>query len=188
MALSELLLNKISTPGLWFVKSRTISEDISQIIYDLAVSGALFLEIITSDKERIINSVISRITKDRLLNANDSYERFRIEDDLSHYYEYGTFSLWWENELNDYLPGGVFWGNQVWIHEYDSLFIENCVRETILLDDINSLYTQNYISLEGALRHTARRALQEKKTVFVFVHDNSSDLTNDFIRNRLINV
>lgn len=109
MALSDLLLNKTSTPGLWFVKSRNISEDISQIIYDLAVSGALFLEIYTSDKERIVNSVISRITQDLKRNASSPNERLWIEDDLSYYYEYGTFSLWWENELNDYLPGGVFW-------------------------------------------------------------------------------
>lgn len=30
MALSDLLLNKTSTPGLWFVKSRNISEDIAK--------------------------------------------------------------------------------------------------------------------------------------------------------------
>lgn len=186
MALSDLLLNKLSTPGRWFIKSRTISEDISQIIYDLAVSGALFLEIYTSNKERIINSVISRITQDLKRSVSSTDERLWIENDLSYYYECGSF--WIENELNDYLPGGVFWEGQVWIHDYDSLFIENSERETILLDDINTLYTQSYISLEGALRHTARRALQEKKSVFVFVNDNPSNLTNEFIRNRLINV
>ena len=99
MALSDLLLNKTSTPGLWFVKSRNISEDISQIIYDLAVSGALFLEIYTSDKERIVNSVISRITQDLKRNASSPNERLWIEDDLSYYYEYGTFSLWWRTHF-----------------------------------------------------------------------------------------
>lgn len=188
MALSDLLLNKTSTPGLWFVKSRNISEDISQIIYDLAVSGALFLEIYTSDKERIVNSVISRITQDLKRNASSPNERLWIEDDLSYYYEYGTFSLWWENELNDYLPGGVFGEGQVWIHDYDSLFIENSERETILLDDINTLNTLNYVTMEGALQHAARRALQEKKSVFVFVYDNPYNLTNEFIRNRLISM
>ena len=185
MALSELLLNKISTPGLWFVKSKTIVKDISQLIFDLAVNGAVYLTIYSSEKDSIVNSVLSMITKDRLQTANDSHERFCIEDDLSFYYECGHF--WIQEELNDYIPNGSFWEDQVWIYDYDSLFIENSGRETILLDDINMLNTQDYVSLEGALRHIERRALQNKNSVFVFVHDYSSDLTNGFIRNRLIN-
>ena len=186
MELSELLLNKISTPGLWFVKSRTIVKDISQLIFDLAVNGAVYLQIYSSEKDRIVNSVLSMITKNRLLTANDSDERFWIENDLSFYYECGHF--WKQEELNDYIPNGSFWEDQVWIYDYDSLFIENSGRETILLDDINTLNTQNYVSLEGVLRQTNRLALQEKKSVFVFVHDYFFDLTNGFIRNRLINV
>ena len=76
----------------------------------------------------------------------------------------------------------------MWIHDYDSLFIENSERERILLDDINTLNTLNYVTMEGALQHAARRALQEKKSVFVFVYDNPYNLTNEFIRNRLISM
>ena len=152
----------------------------------MAVSGALFLEIYTSNKERIINSVISRITQDLKRSVSSTDERLWIENDLSYYYECGSF--WIENELNDYLPGGVFGEGHVWIHDYDSLFIENSERETILLDDINTLNTLNYVTMEGALQHDARRALQEKKSVFVFVYDNPYKLTNEFIRNRLISM
>lgn len=186
MALSELLLNKLSAPGLWFVKSKTISEDISQLIYDLAVNGAVYLQIYSSEKDRIVNSVLSMITNDRLLNANDSDERFWIEDDLSFYSEYGHF--WKQEELNDFTPNGSFWEEQVWINDFDSLFLYNCNRaQAILIDDINDFKRDNEASSLNALRQTARHALQEKKTVFVFVHDNSSDITNAFISNRLIN-
>ena len=186
MALSELLLNKTSTPGLWFVKSKTIVKDISQLIFNLAVNGAVYFQIYSSEKDRIVNSVLSMIIKNLLLNATDSDERFWIEDDLSFYYECGHFRT--QEELNDFIPSGSFWEDQVWIQNFDPLFLCNCFREqVIIIDDLNVFERNNEALSINVLRQTNRLALQEKKTVFVFVYDNTTDLTNDFIRNRLIN-
>ena len=182
---TELLLNKLSAPGLWFVKSNTIVEDISHLICDLAVNGAVNLNIYSSEKDRIVNSVISMITKERLQNVTDSDERFWIEDDLSFYYECGHF--WKQEELNDYIPNGSFWENQVQIHDFDPLFVVNSEIETILVDGINDFKRNNEASSINALQQTHKLALQEKKTIFVFVSNNSLDLTNEFIRHRLIN-
>ena len=82
MALSDLLLNKTSTPGLWFVKSKDIIKDIGQQINNLAVNGGMFLQIYSSSKETIVNTVISITTKDRLLAVTDPADRFMIENDI----------------------------------------------------------------------------------------------------------
>ena len=189
MALSDLILKRTSQPGLWFVRSKYTTLDISKLVYDLAVKGSVFLEIYSSFKERIVNSVISMITKDRLRSTTNSDEHFYVENDISEYYERGFF---WCSELNDYLPNGVFWEQQVCIYDYDPLFIHNCSFETIIIDDIIGLddkyYDYNEVSKIHLLQQTERLALQDSKSVFVFVSDNTAILTNNFIRERLINL
>ena len=185
MALSDLLLNRTSTPGLWFVKSKDIIKDISQQINNLAVNGGMFLQIYSSHKERIVNTVISITTKDRLLAA-DSADRFMIENDISYYYDTGHFLV--QDELNELIPNGSFWAFQVMIQDFDPLFLDYCERgQVIFIDDINA-FNRNYeASLTDTLRHLNRLAIEENKTAFVFVQDNSSNLKKDFISYRLIN-
>ena len=189
MALSDLILKRTSQPGLWFVRSKYTTLDISKLVYDLAVKGSVFLEIYSSFKERIVNSVISMITKDRLRSTTNSDEHFYVENDISEYYERGFF---WRSELNDYLPNGVFWDQQVWIYDYDPLFIHNCSFETIIIDDINGLHDNffkyNVESRVNLLQQTEKLAIQKSKSVFVFVRDNTAILTNNYIRERLINL
>ena len=165
MALSDLILQHIPTMGLWFVKTRTTSIDISQLIYDLSVKGSVFLRIFSSDKERIINSVISMIIKDRLQEATCSYERVLIESGISYYHEFGFFDALLQ-ELNDYIMNGYFWEHQVYIEDFDPLFFENYETETILIDEIQVF---------------------NKKSIFVFVHEKSSIFADEFVLKRLIN-
>ena len=189
MALSDLFINKATQPGLWFVKSIYASLDITKLVYSLAVKGSMYLQIYSSDKERIVNSVISMITKDRLRSTTNPDEHFYVENDISEYYERGFF---WRSELNDYLPNGVFWDQQVWIYDYDPLFIHNCSFETIIIDDINGLHDNffkyNVESMVNLLQQTEKLAIQKSKSVFVFVRDNTAILTNNYIRERLINL
>ena len=186
MSLSEMILNKIPATGLWFVNTRATSIDISQIIYDLSVIGSVFLEIYTSDKERIVNSVISMITKDRLRSATDPDDRFLIEKSLSYFHDFGILNVFLE-DLNEYLPNGCFWEYQVRINDYDPLFIENCEFESILIDDLDVFNNQSDVATVSAMRQIEKLALQYKKTVFVFVSMNSSGLVNDFVLKRIIN-
>lgn len=189
MALSDLLINKATQPGLWFVKSIYTSLDIIKLVYSLAVKGSMYLEIYSSDKERIVNSVISMITKDRLSSTTNPDEHFYVKNAISEYYERGFF---WCSELNDYLMDGVFWERHVWIYDYDPLFIENSEFDTLILDDINGLddnyYKYNEVSKNNLLQQTEKLAIQKRKSVFVFVSDNTAILTNNFIRERLINL
>lgn len=185
MALSNLLLTKTSQPGLWLIKSRNSSMDISKLVFDLAVSGSMFLEIYSTDKERITSNVMSMIIKDRQSNTTDADNRFYVENDISDYYEHGSF--WIMPELNDFLPNGDFWERQVWIRDYDPLFIENSICKTILVDDVNTLNKHNEASFAYFLRQTNRLALQEKKSVFLFMNEYTSDYSGGFIRERLIN-
>lgn len=184
MALSDLLLNRTSTPGLWFVKSKDIIKDISQQINNLAVNGGMFLQIYSSHKERIVNTIISITTKDRLLAAH-SGDRFMIENDISYYYDTGHFLV--QDELNELIPNGSFWAFQVMIQDFDPLFLGYCERgQVIFIDDIN-VFKRNYEgSLTDTLRHLNRLAIEEQRPVFVFVHENASELKNDFISCRLI--
>ena len=186
MALSDLLLNRTSTPGLWFVKSKDIIKDIGQQINNLAVNGGMFLQIYSSSKKTIVNTVISITTKDRLLAVTDPADRFMIENDISYYYDTGHFLV--QDELNELIPNGSFWAFQVMIQDFDNLFLCNCEKgQVIFIDDIN-VFKRNYEeSLIDTLRHLNRLAIEENKTAFVFVQDNSSDLKKDFISYRLIN-
>lgn len=185
MALSDLLLNRTSTPGLWFVKSKDIIKDISQQINNLAVNGGMFFQIYSSHKERIVNTVISITTKDRLLAVTDPADRFMIENDISYYYDTGHFLV--QDELNELIPNGSFWAFQVMIQNFDPLFLGYCEKgQVIFIDDINA-FNRNYeASLTDTLRHLNRLAIEEQRPVFVFVHENASELKNDFISCRLI--
>ena len=185
MALSNLLLSKASQPGLWLIKSRNSIIDICQLVFDLAFMGSMFLEIYSSDKERIVNMVISMIIKDRLHDASDPSERVIIENDISAYHERGCFcSL---TELNDFLIESEFWERQVWIYDYDPLFVENSSRNTIIVDYVNKFNKYNEASFANFLRQTNRLALREKKSVFMFMNEYTSDFSGEFIRKRLIN-
>ena len=183
MALSNLLLTKASQPGLWLIKSRNSSMDISQLVFDLAVGGSMFLEIYTSCKEQITSTVMSLIINDRMGDTTDADKRFYVENDISDYYEHGSF--WMMPELNDFLPNGDFWERQVWIRDYDPLFIENSICETIIVDDVNTF--NNEASFANFLRQTNRLALQERKSVFLLMNEYTSVFSSAFIRERLIN-
>ena len=186
MALSDLILQHIPTMGLWFVKTKTTSMDISQLIYDLSVKGSVFLRIFSSDKERIINSVISMITKDRLQEATCFYERVLIESAISYYHEFGFFDALLP-ELNDYVLNGYFWEHQVYIDDFDPLYFENCETETILIDEIQVFNKHKDESLVRALRQTERMAMKHGQSIFVFVHEKSSIFADEFVLKRLIN-
>ena len=186
MALSDLLLNKTSIPGLWFVKTRDICKDISQQINNLAFNGGLFLQIYSSSKKRIVNTVISIATNDRLLDTTDSAQRFMIENDISYFHDTGYFLV--QDELNELIPNGSFWEYQVMIQDFDPLFLCNCERgHVIFIDDIN-VFKRNYDGpLIDSLRNLNKLAIKENRTAFIFVQDNSYALKNDFIFYRLIN-
>ena len=185
MALSDLILHKITAMGLWFVKTRATIMDISQLIYDLSVKGSMFLQIYSSDKERIINSVISMITKDRLQEATCSYERLLIESSISYYHEFGFFDALLP-ELNDFIMNGYFWEHQVYIYDFDRLFVENCETEVILIDEIQMLNKHKDEPLVSALKQTERMAMKHGKSIFVFVYESASMLADEFVLKRLI--
>lgn len=183
MVLSDLLLNKISAPGLWLIKSRNSSMDISQLVFDLAVMGSMFLKIYSSCKERINSTVMSMIINDRMDSTIDAEDRLYVENDVSDFYEHGSFGMM--TELNDYLPNGCFWEDQVWICDYDPLFIENSICKTIIVDEVKTF--NNDASSANFLRQTNRLAIQEEKSVFLFINEHTINLNDHFIDKRLIN-
>ena len=163
------LLSRLSAPGLWLMKSRNIVDDIGRHIHDLAVDGGLFLQVYSPHKDRIVNNVISMIIKDLQLGATSPDERYRIEKDISHYYECGHFAEL--EELNDYIPKGNFWEEQVRIQDFDPLFLSNCAnKQAILIDGLDVFVNEHEPSSIDKLLIANRLALQEKKSVFVFVH------------------
>ena len=158
------LFFRMSDPGLWLMKSRNIVDDIGRHIHDLAVDGGLFLQVYSPHKDRIVSNVISMIIKDLLLDATEPDERYRIEKDISHYYECGHFAEL--EELNDYIPK-----EQVRIQDFDPLFLCNCANEqAILIDGLDVFVNEHDPSSIDTLLLANSLALQEKKSVFVFVH------------------
>lgn len=152
----------------------------------MAFNGGLFLQIYSSSKESIVNTVISIATNDRLLDTTDSAQRFMIENDISYFHDTGYFLV--QDELNELIPNGSFWEYQVMIQDFDPLFLCNCERgHVIFIDDIN-VFKRNYDGpLIDSLRNLNKLAIKENRTAFIFVQDNSYALKNDFIFYRLIN-
>ena len=89
--------------------------------------------------------------------------------------------------LNDFIMNGYFWEHQVYIYDFDRLFVENCETEVILIDEILMLNKHKDEPLVSALKQTERMAMKHGKSIFVFVYENASMLADEFVLKRLIN-
>ena len=167
-------IEKFSQPGLWLVKSIQPISDVSRFIYEIGVELGQPLTVLTFAKRELQNEVFSLIREDCLESASNEPEYNWLEQGLSEYNTHG--SLWHPEELNDYLPNGSFWSNYVQFDADGWLSLANCSFNIILVDDVAKMWWEDESELSRILPMVEKDAIEKKKTVFLFVSPNCSNL------------
>ena len=179
---------KLSKPGLWFVKTRQPSIELCKYVYDLAVELGVHVAVISSaSKKEILNNVFEMIRNKCINMALDELERNWLEHEMAEYYTHGQF--WHPEEMNDYVPNGSFWSNYVSFDEFKMLSFANSLSSLILIDNLSELRNEgdsDLCKLAPSLPLIEREALEYKKTILVFVSSNDSYANEGFIKRRLL--
>ena len=165
---------KVIQPGLWLVRSSQPVVDVSSFIYEIGIELGQPLTVLTNAKKEIQNEVFSLVRKDCLESATDELEYNWLEQELSEYKTHGF--LWHPEELNDYLPNGSFWSNYVQFDVDGWLSLANCSFNIILVDDVAKMWWEDETDIYQILSLVEKDAIEKKKTVFLFVSPNFSNL------------
>lgn len=181
--LIDSIIERISQPGLWFVKSRQTSMEISKFVYELAYQIGLPVLVFTSCKREIQNNVIALIGKDYVESASDENERNRFEHDMAEYITHGIFDC--QSEMNDFVEKGSFWSGYAYIDEGWMLGFQNYYKKVILVDGLEKLQAEGETELSKIIQYNEEEAKTYDKTVFVFVSDNYSKEVSDIVDNYL---
>lgn len=167
-------LEKVIQPGLWLVRSRQPITDVGRFVYEIGVELGQPLTVLTFAKKEIQDEVFSLVRKDCLESASDELEYNWLEQELSEYKTHGF--LWHPEELNDYLPNGSFWSNYVQFDAGGWLSLANCSFNIILVDDVAKMWWEDETDIYQILSLVEKDAIEKKKTVFLFVSPNFSNL------------
>lgn len=177
-------IEKLTKPGLWFVKSMQPAMDISRMVYEVAVKGCLALDIFTSEKQIIQNEVIALIVKDLIDSTSDENERGWLEQEVTEHRTHGFF--WYPEEMNDYVEQDYFWKNQVVVHEISFFAPRNCCFLTAIIDSITELYYEEETDLAKSLLLHEQDFLEYGCAAIVFVSNHYSGSVADFIESHLL--
>lgn len=166
--------DKIIRPGLWLVRSRQPVVDVSRFVYEIGVELGQPLTVLSSVEKEIKDEVVALIRRNYLEGTPDKLERDWLEQELTEYYTHGFF--WHPEELNDYSPGGSFWSNYVQFDADGWLSLANCSFNIILVDDVAKMWWEDETDIFQILSLVEKDAIEKKKTVFLFVSPNFSNL------------
>lgn len=176
---------KLNKPGLWFVCSRQPTIDLRMCIYDLVVELGLPVVVYSSTFKRVIqNAIISQIMKKCVDTASDELERYWQEGEMSEYNTHGQF--WYPEELNDYLPDSPFWSNYIHFDQFKILSFTNSFSNLYLIDNLCDLWYNDEKDLSKSFLSIEGEAVENKKTIIVFVSSYDFDINEDYIKNHLL--
>ena len=172
---------KLSKPGLWFIKTRQPFTELCKYVYELAVELGLPVVVYSSaSKKEIQNAVIDLIKTKCIENAENENERDWLEQEMTEYNTHGQF--WYPEEMNDYVPNGSFWTSYVFFDEFKVLSFTNTFSKLYLIDNLSELCLDYGSDYSRALSSIEQEAVEYKKTIIAFVTPNDSyyDSTRDF--------
>ena len=176
---------KLSKPGLWFVKTRQPCTELCKYVYVLAVELGLPIVVYSSaSKREIQNNVIEIIKKKCVDMASDELERNWLEQEMTEYYTHGQF--WYPEEMNDYVPNGSFWRNYVFFDEFQILSFTNTFSNLYLIDNLSELRYDGDSELSQSLPLIEKEAMEYKKTIIVFVSSYDPCVNDRFIKSHLL--
>jgi hypothetical protein len=177
---------KLSKPGLWFVKTKQPCKELCKYVYDLAVEMGVPVAVFSSaSKREIQNSVIEMIQKKCVDMASDELERNWLEQEMTEYNTHGQF--WYPEEMNDYVPNGSFWSSYVFFDEFKILSFTNTFSNLYLIDNLSELWYKD--ESEGNLSRLPsieKEAIEFKKTMIVFVSSYDSCIDENYMNCRLL--
>lgn len=91
VTLTDFIRKKLSESGPWFLRSKQPMEDISSLLYELAVKMGVPVTVLSQNKKQVQNAVIAKVGQDIIKSAYTENEK-----------------NWLEDEMNDYVPNGSF--------------------------------------------------------------------------------
>lgn len=179
---------KLSKPGLWFVKIGQPCKELCRYVYELAVELGLPVVVYSSAlKREIQNNVIEMVKKKCLDMASDELERNWLEQEMTEYNTHGQF--WYPEEMNDYVPNGSFWSNYVSFDEFKVLSFTNTFSNLYLIDNLSELWCddKNDDNLSRLLS-IEKEAIEYKKTIIVFVSSYDSCIDENYMSRQQIDL
>ena len=183
MIVTESMMQKISEPGLWFMKSIKPITDISNLIYELTVKGCAHLFVNTQYQKEIQREVIAKVMKDRIDEASDEDERNWLEREMSEYYEHGFF--FYPEEMNDYVENGSFWKQEVYLGDDSNLSIFDYPSKIVIVEGIDYLPFEEEKDLKENFLAIHEDAIVYEKNVIVMVQEESDGSASDYIERNL---
>lgn len=183
MIITDSIIEKLSQPGLWFVKSRHTCMEISKFVYEIAYQIGLPVLLFTSCKREIQNNVIAMIGKDYVNSSSDENERSRLEHDIAEYNTHGIFGC--QSEMNDYVENGSFWSGYAYIDDGWMLGFQNYYKRVIFVDGLEKLQAERETELSKIIQYNVEEAKTYDKTVIVFVSENYPKEVSDIVENNL---
>jgi hypothetical protein len=184
MIATETMMQKISEPGLWFMKSSKPIKDISNLIYELAEKGCAHLFVNTQYQKEIQREVIAKVMKDRIDEASDEDERNWLEREMSEYYEHGFF--FYPEEMNDYVENGSFWKEDAYLGDDSNLSIFDYPSKIAIIEGIDYLPIDDESDLKDSLQFVHEDAIVYEKSVIVMVQEKNYESASDFIETNLL--
>lgn len=176
-------MQKISEPGLWFMKSTKPIADMSSLIYELAVKGCAHLFVNTQYQKEIQREVIAKVMKDRLDETSNKNERNWLEHEMSEYYEHGFF--FYPEEMNDYVENGSFWKEDVYLGDDSILSIFDYPSKIAIVEGLNYLPFDDEMDLKENLLSIHKDVIEYGKSVIVLVQEKNYGLAAELIQTHL---
>lgn len=103
---------------------------------------------------------------------------------MSEYNTHGQF--WYPEELNDYLLDNPFWSNYVHFDQFKILSFTNNFSNLYLIDNLCDLWYNDEKDLSKSFLSIEGEAVENKKTIIVFVSSYDFDINEDYIKNHLL--
>lgn len=183
MTLTYSMIQKLSEPGLWFIKSNQPRNDIRNLVNELTVKIGVPISVNTTCKKEIQEYVIAKVMRDCIISASDENEKNWLEQEMSEYNVHGFFS--YPEHMNDYVENGPFWEEYVHFNDDLPLQIHNYVDRIIVYEDIHTLeYDEETVFLK-ILQLNHEEALRLNRTVIVLVTKELVESAKEFIENHL---
>ena len=82
VTLTDFFIKKLSESGLWFLRSKQPMEDISSLLYELAVKMGVPVTVLSQNKKQIQNAVIAKVRQDFIKSAHTECETNWLEDEM----------------------------------------------------------------------------------------------------------
>ena len=123
------------------------------------------MDVFSSYKKEIKNTVISLVKEQCVNNATSYLERNWLEQEMDSQNAHGFF--WAPEELNEYVENGSFWSGYICFHDEEWVMLPNYSYKVILVDDISKLWWDGERELAKILPLVEKDAIEHRTAILV---------------------